>query len=728
MKRSPIALAVACALGFAAHAQEKPPTDAPPKDPEAVKVEKISVSARRREESLEDVPVAVTAFTASDLDKLNVQNLGDLQTQVPNLTIYASRATNTTLTAFIRGIGQADPLWGVDPGVGLYFDDVYMARPQGSLLDVFDVQRIEVLRGPQGTLYGKNTIGGAIKYVSRPLSANPGGFAEIGFGNYNERHLKASADGATDQGEWRGRVAVAGLRRDGFGTNTLTGEQVSDQSTDAGRVSFGYFPTGLPLTVVASADAANDNSHVRGFQRMALNAFDPAKTPAATDRYDIASGMPTINYTHNRGAALTAAWTPSATWAFKSISSYRRNEAAETIDFDGLPPPIADVYGDFNDRQKTQELQALYTGPNGATGVMGLYYFDGDAGGHVFNNFLNLQFAQSASTVYTTSKAAYADWNFPLGARWNLDAGARFTREEKRAVVLNQAFSNATFTKPIATLADFDKTLTTSNTSPKVSLQYEAAANANLYATYSRGFKSGGFNIRANNLAVPDSSHPYLDEKLDSFELGAKFATNDGSFAANAAIFHNNYRNVQLSVFTSYTQANGTPGFYGDFTNAGKAHIDGAELELAWRPDRHWNVAGFLSGLHAVYDEFISSGVDISSTQKFTNAPKFQASVNVERIDKPSFGGTLRTIVGYSYRTKVYPTTDLSEVIAQPDYGLWSAGIAWERDAHWRFSLNGSNLSDVKYRTDGYNIPALHILDGFYGPPRQVMARVSYRY
>jgi iron complex outermembrane receptor protein len=727
MKKSPIALALACAFGLAAQAQEKPATDTQPKDPEAVKIEKISVSARRREESLEDVPVAVTAFTAADLDKLNVQNLGDLQTQVPNLTIYASRATNTTLTAFIRGIGQADPLWGVDPGVGLYFDDVYMARPQGALLDVFDTQRIEVLRGPQGTLYGKNTIGGAIKYVSRPLSPVAGGSAEVGFGSYDERHLKASLDAAGDDGVWRGRIAVAALRRDGFGTNSFNGEPVSDQSTDVGRVSLGYFPAGVPLTVVASADAANDNSHVRGFQRMGVNAFDPAHTPASTDRYDIASGMPTINFTHNRGAALTATWTPSATWTFKSISSYRRNEAAETIDFDGLPQAIADVSGDFNDRQKTQELQALYTASIG-TGVIGAYYFDGSAGGHVFNNFLNLQFAESASTVYTTSTAAYADWNFPLAPHWNLDAGARFTREEKHAVVLNQAFANATFATPIATLANFDKTLTVSNTSPKVSLQYEVSGNTNLYATYSRGFKSGGFNIRANNLAVPDSSHPYLDEKLDSFELGAKFSTADGRFAANAALFHNQYRNVQLSVFTTYTQANGTPGFYGDFTNAGKAHIDGAELELAWRPDRNWNITGFIAGLDAKYDEFISSGVNIASSQKFTNAPKMQVALNVERIDQPGFGGTLRTLVGYSYRTKVYPTTDLSEVIAQAAYGLWSAGVVWERDKHWRFSVNGSNLADKQYRTDGYNIPALHILDGFYGPPRQVMARVSYRY
>jgi iron complex outermembrane receptor protein len=145
---------------------------AAPKEEEksqASSLSQVTVTARKREETIADVPVAVTAYTADSLDKLNVEDIGDLDAFVPNLTIYAARGSTSTVTAYIRGVGQADPLWGVDPGVGIYLDDVYIARPQGALLDVFDVERIEVLRGPQGTLYGKNTIGGAIKYVSSPL-------------------------------------------------------------------------------------------------------------------------------------------------------------------------------------------------------------------------------------------------------------------------------------------------------------------------------------------------------------------------------------------------------------------------------------------------------------------------------------------------------------------------------------------------------------------------------
>lgn len=742
MKLLPIAIAVAGALNLAAQAQaqaqiqtqtqNQAPAEisrADGKDEKDVKerMETVTVSARRRDERLQDVPLAVTAFSGRALERANVQSLADLQERVPNLTVYASRGTNTTLTAFIRGVGQADPVWGVDPGVGIYFDDVYMARPQGALLDVFDVQRIEVLRGPQGTLYGKNTIGGAIKYISRPLAKENGAALEAGVGSYEQRNVKLSLNRANEAGTVRARLALAKLTRDGFGVNTVSGEPVSDQDGAAARFSVGYFPADLPFTVVLSADATDDKSHARGFQRMGSSAFDPFKRPPSTSAYDIDSGMPGHNFTHNRGAALTANYTLTPAWSLKAIGARRRSWSEQTIDFDGLPQPIADVYGDSHDQQTSLELQATYSGDAGS-GVIGLYRFDGSAGGGIFNNFLGKQFTAADSTVDTISTALYTDWSVPFGQRWSVNAGLRHTREEKRAVVLNRAFADPAFLKPVMTVAEFDKSLTVSNTSPKLSLRYQASDTTNLYGNLSRGFKSGGYNVRANNLAVPDSSHPYRDEKLDALELGAKYAAADDSFDVNVAVFLNRYKDIQLSVFTSYTQANGLPGFYGDFTNAGKATVKGAEIEFAWRPNRQWDVAGFAAFLHAGYDEYLSGGKDIAAQQKFSNTPRAQFGLNLTRTERGVWGGTLRALAGYGYRTKVYPTTDLSETIAQPGYGLWTAGLVWEAARHWSVSLHGSNLGNARYRTDGYNIPALYILDGFYGPPRQIIAKLGYRF
>ena len=181
MKRTHLSMAIGLATGLFCCAplyaqqsgtQQSGDTAAAPnqaKPANAKQLGQVTVTARKREETLQDVPIAVTALTAQSLLNQNVQNLADLQGKVPSLQIYAARGSNTTLTAYIRGVGQADPTWGFDPAVGIYLDDVYLARPQGTMLDVFDVERIEVLRGPQGTLYGKNTIGGAIKYVSNPL-------------------------------------------------------------------------------------------------------------------------------------------------------------------------------------------------------------------------------------------------------------------------------------------------------------------------------------------------------------------------------------------------------------------------------------------------------------------------------------------------------------------------------------------------------------------------------
>ena len=156
-------------------------------------LEEIVVTARRRAENLQDVPIAVTAFSADALDNLGVLNIGELAEQVPSVTLEPTRATSTTLTAFIRGVGQQDPLVGFEPGVAIYLDDVYLARPQGALLDVYDVERVEVLRGPQGTLYGRNAVGGAIKYVTRRLSENTDIRLRTNIGSYGQRDLIATA-------------------------------------------------------------------------------------------------------------------------------------------------------------------------------------------------------------------------------------------------------------------------------------------------------------------------------------------------------------------------------------------------------------------------------------------------------------------------------------------------------------------------------------------------------
>jgi iron complex outermembrane receptor protein len=694
----------------------------------ATNLDTIMVTARKREETLQEVPVAVTAFTSEALDKLNVQDIGDLDAQVPNLTIYAARGASSTVTAYIRGVGQSDPTWGADPGVGIYLDDVYIARPQGALLDVFDVSRIEVLRGPQGTLYGKNTIGGAIKYVSRGLPTTTEGFAQVTVGNYNQRDAKAAIGGplgGSDSG-LRGRIAVASMNRDGFGENTYNGQPVSDKQVNAARLNLGAY-AGDDFDVQFALDWIDDQSGMRGSKMLARNPFTPAYPPM-DDRYDIRSGMPNVNSVETKGASATVNWRPNEDWALKYVVAKRESDSHSNIDFDTTPVKLADVGGFYEDNQVSNELQANYDGGGRVRGVVGLYQFSGEAGGQIRNNFFNLQFGDTRGKVLTDSVALYADWTFDLTSRLKLDVGARYTDEDKRAIVLNRFYADATFTRPIAVAADFDKTTNFKNVSPKVSLDYQITPDIMVYGLATRGFKSGGYNIRANAVAVPRSAEPFDDETVDSYEIGSKMAFLDQRLFLNLSAFHNKYKDIQLSVFTGIdTNGDGVnDAFFGDFTNAGKGTVNGLEVEYQYLPTQNWLITGNLAWLDTKYDEYMDRGVNVADQMKFTNAPEFSGAVNVEYRTDLANGGNLSARVGYSYQSEVWPTTDLSPVIRQDGYGLVNAGVIWKLNDAWTFSLQGTNLADKEYRTTGYNIPAVGTLIGFYGPPRQYSLSVRY--
>ena len=357
--------------------------------------------------------------------------------------------------------------------------------------------------------------------------------------------------------------------------------------------------------------------------------------------------------------------------------------------------------------------------------MVGLYHFNGDAGGQVLNNFFNISFGDTQGYVNTKAIALYADWTHDLTDRLKLDVGARYTDEDKHAVAYNIGYTDDSFTVPNgAVAADFDKTVNFKNVSPKVSLDFQLTPEIMIYGLASRGFKSGGYNIRANTTAVPRSGEPFDDESVDSFEIGTKMGLLDQRLFLNLAAFHNVYEDIQLSVFTALPGG----GFFGDFTNAGKGTVTGVEAEYQFMPSQHWLVSGNLAWLDAKYDEFMSGGVNIADTQYFTNAPEFSGAINVEYRTDLAGGGNLSARVGYSYQSEVWPTTDLSPEIKQGGYGLVSAGVIWRANDAWSFSLQGTNLADEEYRTTGYNLVSsgLGVLTGFYGPPRQYSLTARY--
>jgi iron complex outermembrane receptor protein len=707
--------------------------------------DEITVTARKREENVQEVPVAVTVTSGEVLEDTSSPDISVLQSYVPNLSVYAGRNQSTTLTAFLRGIGQADPLWGVDPGVGLYLDDVYMARPQGALLDVYDVERVEVLRGPQGTLYGKNTIGGAIKYVSRAPTDELEAKVSVAGGSYGTQDLRAVVSGPLVEGKLRGKLAVASLQRDGWGENRFTGRDVSDKDSTAFRLALDWLAS-ENVTVQFSADRTEDDAEPKGYQRLVANPLCPiflgTTCAPLDDRYDTQSGLAPLNRTDSEGYALTVAWDLNPTLQLKSITAYRESDSDNNIDFDTTPARIVDVIATYYDEQLSQELQIVYDGGGKLDGVVGLYSFDGEAGGLVKNIFINSLFGTTDGFTQTDSLAVYGDGSYRLTDRLALNFGLRVTEEEKRGVAFNAGYTDDTFTVVNAVTSDYDKSETFTSVAPRLGVDYHFSPDVMGYATASRGFKSGGFNVRAQASFFPASAEPFDDEVLDVLEVGLKTILADRQLVLNTAAFYGEYTDIQVSTFTDFdSDGDGVnDAFFGNFINAGDATMQGLEVEFDWKPRavRWFGLQGYVSWLDAEPDDFLDANNDgFVDTQVITNAPEVTSALRV-KVDVPAFGGLLTAMVGGNYRDDSVLTNEggpdprnpsiALQPLTQEAYTTFDASLNWlSPGGRWGIKVNGYNLGDEEFITNGYNIPVLGVVTGSYGPPSTVTAGVEFK-
>lgn len=746
-----LSLFLASSVSLTVAAQEKP---ADKQSSTRNPIEEVVVTARKRSETIQDIPLALSAIDSQSLTLNGINGLSDLQAHAPSLTLYAARGTSSTATAYIRGIGQSDPLWGVEPGVGIYLDDVYLARPQAALLDMLDVERIEVLRGPQGTLYGRNTIGGAIKYITKKPTDELSGQADLALGSYGQHDLRAAISGPLGSEKLLGGIAIGSFNRDGFGENLATGEDVSNKKLNTVRANLSYLPSD-DWVISLALDSTRDRSNVRGAQRMISNVFEPyfegeAPLPVSDDRYDVNNGFDNqISNTDSHGASLTASYVGEGDWSIKSVTAWRKGETEAAIDFDLGPYPIADVDGVYFDRQVSQELQLNYDGET-LQAVMGLYLMQAKAGGSVRNRF-GLPFAalglapptqipgpiftvygSSSGQVDTESAALYGDMTWAFSSQWNLSAGLRIGTEKKEAEVLNQGYTDNTFSQILGDpTADFTNDERWTDVSPRISVDYRSSENVLSYASIAKGFKSGGFNTRANTVQVPESEEAYEPESVVTYELGIK-TTIAEQFQLNLAVFHSDYRDIQLSIFTGIDSNDdgNNDSFFGDFTNAGKGTIQGAELDYTWSPIEAFNLKGNIAYLDANFQEYITNGVNVADDREFTDIPELAYSLHVHGHWTIGTLGDLDAILGYSWRDGVQPVTNQSELLYQDSFGLWNATLTLTADSGWSLSLEGKNLADKVYRTTGYDLrdSGFPIVTAYYGDPRTVTMRVAYSF
>jgi iron complex outermembrane receptor protein len=703
----------------------------------------IVVTSRKREEKLQEVPIAVSVVQGEQLEDVAASDISVLQGYVPNLSIYQGRNQSTTLTAFMRGIGQSDPLWGVDPGVGLYINDVYIARAQGALLDVYDVERVEVLRGPQGTLYGKNTIGGAIKYVTRAMTDETQGKVTFNTGSFNTAEFRASASGALIPGKLRARAAFAKLTRSGYGDNLYTGREVSDKDTTAYRLGLQYLPN-EDVSIQLDFDRTEDDAEPLGLTRLQPNYLCPTflgqTCDPLPDLFDTESGLEPLNSTKSTGYALTISWDINDEWQFKSITAYRETDTANNIDFDTTPAPIVDSAPIYYDDQTTQEFQLIYNGSDRFSGVFGVFYFDGEAGGNVEATFVGSTHTVTEGDVGTESYAFYADGNVKLTDKLTLNLGIRPTREKKTGRAFNR-LTDASYQFDLLVLADFEDDVTFTSWAPKIGLEYQFNPDVMGYIKANRGFKSGGYNVRAQSALFPESAEPFDDEVMTVGEIGIKSVLADRRLVLNAAAFYGEYTDVQVSTFTSYDSTGDgfNDAFFGNFLNAGDATVQGLEVEYAYNSDTWFGLSGFLAYLDAEPDSFLDGDGDgFVDTQVITNAPEWTGAIRLN-FDFPVRHGLITGSVGYAYRDESVLTneggpdpfvpTEPLEPLIQESYGLVDAWINWlSPDLHWRLGLSGKNLTDEEYLLTGYNLPQFGVVTGSYGAPQTFIATVEYRF
>ncbi|MEJ6789013.1 TonB-dependent receptor [Brevundimonas sp. BR2-1] len=728
VKTALLAGAAWSALSTFAMAQDAVPQEG------ATSVDDVIVTARRRDELLKDVPISVSAIGEERLEQTGAADITALQQQTPNATVQVARGSNSTLISFIRGVGQQDPLWGFEPGVGLYVDDVYVARPQGAVLDIYDVQRIEVLRGPQGSLYGRNTVGGAVKYVTNRLSSDPELTLRGAYGSYNQIDLMASGSVPLAD-NFRVGGAIASYQRDGYGSNLNTGAEHYNKDVLAGRVSAEWEPRD-DMSIRLAYDRVQDDSNPRHGHREVAGA-----TPAGAvlpSVYDTNAGIGDDNSVMNQGASATLQLNLNDHWTFKSITAWREGDTDTVIDFDNTPAPTLDIPAYYADDQLTQEFQFLFDYDR-IQGVMGFFYLDGHAEG-AFDTILGGAgfVIGTAGEVNTESWAGFADVNLDLTERLHLGLGLRYTLDDKRGTVFRANYAGAvaspllggTPRAPTLLRTNYTNSKDFTQFTPRIALSFDLTDDMTTYASYSQGFKSGGFDMRGDAILTPDTVNGYDPETVDSYEIGLKGALDRLSFAAS--IFYNEYQDQQV---TTQVPAGASIASFVD--NVGSSTFYGAEFEGQLRILDNLSASFAVGYLNSDFEEFLrynlALGVyeDISDQVVLQNAPEWTGYLGFTWVGDVA-GGDLAVTPSVSYRGDYSQFEFPNPVLDQQAYTLVDLSIVWT-DPTDRFTLGlyGKNLTDEEYRVGGYNFPGAlfdNSLIGYYGPPQTVTASLKVKF
>jgi iron complex outermembrane receptor protein len=755
------ASAIAIALGAAAAAQAAYAEDAQAKDAGTNTVGEVVVTAQFREQSLQKTPIAITAVNAKMLEQRNQTSLADVTAQAPNVTLAPNGAAfGSSMVAFIRGIGQTDFNLALEPGVGIYVDDVYYPTLTGSLLDLLDLDRVEILRGPQGTLAGKNSIGGAIKLYSIKPNGNDGGYIEGTYGSLNRLNARGAADFTLIPDQLFVRISAATENHDGYvtrydysclnpgsnlpthsvGNGCVLGHDGS-QSFASGRIAFRWLPN-EKWEVNLAADYTNDQSGVQANTLLKVAPgslgeatyttgvngqpvffgpqFIPTNPYASYATYTSSAGsvifgpdpyapitVPPINYFKGGGVDGDITYKLANNLTLKSITSYRyyENQFAEQTDASPIGVEILlqrQVHHDL-----TQELRLNGNFGTAIDYTIGGFYLDQNGGlnARVGLPWVGFDFVHGPDQTPAQTKAVYADATWHIIPNLDLSGGVRYSDETKDYTYFRHNADGTDITDPagyngiLTGLSGTSAHFHGTRTDYRVALQYQVTPDVMVYVDTATGYKGGGVDPRPFVIPQAVSFEP---ETLTAYEGGIKTFWFDHKMRLNLAAFYNLYNNIQLTLDSCPDQSFGNAAIPCALpANVGDAHVSGFEAETEIHPVAGLELDGSLSYLDFKYTKIANTaatGITLGMTTPYT--PKWKASAGIQYEFALGDGlGTLTPRMDLSYQSSQYtnPINDPAWNLIS-GYTVINAKLTYRAPAGgWSAWLAVTNVTDKLY-------------------------------
>jgi len=679
-------------------------------------LEEITVTAQKREQGLQDVPLALTAFQADFIDNTHTELIDDLAKYTPSLTLQNS--TQGEPNIYIRGIGSNNYGVGGDTSVGVFIDDIYVGRIHGSISDLADAERVEILKGPQGTLLGRNTIGGAINVTTKNPSEMTAGHLKIEGGSYNKRRIDGSIEGAVTDTT---NVRLSGLinKRDGWKENDYDNSSVENENNSAVKLTAVYAPQDNfsatlklgydDLDIIARGPQSSNPLYSNG------NAFDDIYSDLGNDAKEARELW---------DASLHLNWDRDD-YALKSITGYRNTDYKSRKDTTGTGSRDTSLHTNTNMQaeQFSQEFRLNYDNNGDFIWFIGTSIFYEDVtqgsilestnetikniGPTVDPSFTLLGLAAyfpDGENYYESlnnggqyySYAAYGDATWDFSDSLALTLGLRYTQDDKKHFIESygptpvKPLLGGLFNFPGVVYKTEDKVNSKKSWNawtPRAVLNWTMSDTSKLYGSISRGYKSGGFNSFSPN----NSFNP---EYVWSYEAGLKSSLLENRLTLNAALFFYDYKDLQV---------NNIEGAVVVLRNAGKAQGQGLEFDATWMMSENWQLLVSGNYLEATFKEFTPAigGVSTDLADKtMPLAPEFKLSVSLAHNQHLSNGDTVDYRLSYSWTDEYYFDIGNTPDEYQSNFALIDARIAWTSpNERWTVAVFGQNLTDVDYMT-----------------------------